>query len=84
MKILGTLLMVLFVSTSTYAGGGGGDYQQQTTPPDIVINVPAPDNGGWLVPVIVGGFGVIGTLGAAYISRNRITGGRYGKKSSEK
>ncbi len=81
MRILGTLLL-LFISTVAYAGGGGDFQQEQQS--KIIINVPPSDNGGWLVPVIVGGLGLAGTLGAAYINRSRITKGKYGKKSSEK
>ncbi len=82
MKILGTLLLLL-ISTVAYAGGGGDYQQEQTASPPFVINVPPSDNGNWVIPLVVGGLGLVGTLGAAYIGRNRITG-RYGKKSSEK
>ena len=69
--LLLTLGFGLLVASAAVSGGGDFNQPQQQMTQTKVIVVPANNDGGsdWVVPVTVAALGVIGVIGAAYVTR---------------
>jgi hypothetical protein len=74
MKILAAAILTLFLAPAAFAGGGLDDIPQQQMAPQTKVVVVQPDTGsdnGWVVPVAVAALGVVGVVGAAYVTNRR-------------
>lgn len=74
---LAASILSVMLASAAFAGQPSREDmpQQQMAPPVVIIPQPAPkDDNSPMVPIVVAALGVVGVIGAAYVSRSRKKG----------